>query len=243
MNNECKEYIDFTNNIYGILKDKISKNDYPRNFRIDDKISYNGNGKDYNLCGESDVFGNISLYMNNILRRAYDDNLRKTLILEVIIHELMHINQLIDFTNLNDWYYNSIVEYGCTNKTFQFVEENKDYLSMLIGGEIVESVFSSKVQHQLPNFYVQKTLFDAYNEKLKFIFKNDDMILKVLLHDNVGITYNGQKLPIKLYGSFSNFLIQFNNIIYDYYISHNNYKYSVSIDDSYNKYTLINLLY
>lgn len=120
-----KNRIDFIINVYNLVKGKINITKNPAECRLimgDKELAYiDSNG----------------VFCLNILKLKSESDLDKTITLDVICHELSHLDQNVDYTRYNtDIEYNHYIEKTNIDRVYDFILDNKSIIENYLNFDI-----------------------------------------------------------------------------------------------------------
>lgn len=137
--------------------------------------------------GIADVFGRISIRIQDIMNAVVGENMIKNVILDTVIHELFHVEQDIDYTKLgNDPVYTGRIEAMNITAASLFIIRMRSLLENSFRLRLEENLFSNR-----PNAggYQCKSISEAYLQKLLWFTKSADLINKVIEFPDVNFIF------------------------------------------------------
>jgi len=203
-------YKNFAQNVFNRLNGIVNKVNIASDikFSLDDK--YNSYAYNNNCC--------IIIFLNKILHDHVDDERIKPVIIDVIIHELFHIDQVIDRNIYNiDTEYTSMIEKQVIYKTSEFIISNYTDLQNIIGEfEITRfrNIYSNIIK-EIVAPYERITLEKLYIDTIKSWANND---VNINLYNNIIVKYKTidnieYEICIKQNGIYNSDTKKFNSII------------------------------
>jgi len=93
----------------------------------------------------------------------YDEQCVKSCIVETVIHELFHCDQIIDYRRYgSDADYTSYIEHSCQVMTYLFMSTNANFINKLLGFEIDPEIYKNcLIYWQVPGvYYARRTYID-----------------------------------------------------------------------------------
>lgn len=192
---------------------------------------------DINRNMESNIFGERSPYINSITIYPYSvwylwshlgDDFVKTIILDTIVHELFHCDQIFSISKYsNDEIYRDNVEGQVVKKTSYFILNNL-WLEESLGFTIDQVYIANRIAiyDDITTLYRKTNAYNVYRDVLYNIIcdKDKHILIRELLDEckTVGIMINEQCFVIKENNTLEQDLYKFNQFMYD-----NMYKYSI----------------
>lgn len=245
-NNNIKEIIDFTNTVFNYYNGKINI--------VNSKAVLDINLIDNNdmVLGFSKLPNIVSINIGAIINLCKSRGLNyKLSIIEIIIHELYHTDQIIDYSKyMNDIMYCTYIENACDLQTYIYMAGNLNEISYLIGYDC--NLYYNNLRKQI-TYYACKNAYyyrRYYNDHLLMCLKNllginAQEILNIINNINnyniIDLRINNEIINIKRYENkiaieeLNARLLNYSTTIYDIYIR-KNYKISET-----EKYVLINV--
>ena len=231
-------YLAFINNAFNTLIPIICKHDRPLGWRIN-LYTRLDNSPISDSYGFLDHAGNlIYLQVDHLLKNADMGNISNENVEDVykvildtlltIIHELFHVNQLIDYSKYNlDKEYTRIIEGSNTYMADKFFCDNAEFLNTLIyGNKSIGTIFKRPLNTRYANiergvfedyaqYYREKTIEESLAQKLRLINFKENFIQKVLQAKNFRMKFSNKDLVIKSNGNYDlNSICQLNKFVY-----------------------------
>lgn len=184
------DYYEFTSKVFNILNGCIN----PLNKAI--KLNFNDS---LNLCGHSFMNGCESIIELNVPRcviKGNDEDSIKTILIDVVTHELSHLDQDIDMALYNsDPVYKDTIEAANSKNNIYFMINFKDWL---------EKTFKFKLAYKCLNLtvltcvypYQIRSIEDIILSRLRVIF-NPTMLQQVDASPNVILSCGLERIIVK----------------------------------------------
>ena len=123
--NNFKETICFIQQVFELCNGRINLTKKPKELRI----IFHSNQTAY--------ISNKGIFYFNITAIQYMNDTSKTMILDIIAHELSHLDQNVDYNRYkNDKEYYKYIESTNIERTYNFIMRNKDSFEKLLGFNI-----------------------------------------------------------------------------------------------------------
>ena len=205
---EISYYTDFAIRVFNLFNGLI--NPLNKAVRLDTTKKDPPCGCSY-MCGcESIISINIELCL---FRVGPNVNTRKTMILDVISHELSHLDQHIDMAKYTvDQKYKDEVEDANAKNNIYFICNYKSWIELQLGFTIDTSILYLDAINSTAE-YVKVTVEELIMSRLSVIFTTPT-INEVIKAKNVILVYALETIEIKLYGEYTYYSIpKLNNFI------------------------------
>ena len=175
-------------NTYKLLNGKVNTIDPYTKLNIDviNEFDPNGSGVAYTT-----PYGYINISIPSIYKFLMDIDLDdrlddiRNLAAEIIIHELTHVDQLIDHNVIT---YNNTyridIEEQCINKSLRYMVDNADYLQAMLGFPIIKSMHLNRIKDTDGHPFLAKIPEFIASFKLELIIGTQ---FKELARDNMNI--------------------------------------------------------
>jgi len=158
-----KELINFTKKVFEYYNNKINT--------INTNISLNiSNNKNINSIAEYRI-DTIHIYLNNIINRYKGINNTKKMIIYTIIHELYHVDQIVDYNKYKDKQYRKYIEDSVEDISKKFIKDNI---------ECIYNTFNIKFNINSKFLQYNYINYKSYNDKIEYI----NYLLNYLYHEN-----------------------------------------------------------
>lgn len=166
-----------------------------------------------NLIALTRPFGSVILFRKNLNEyinkySTYGDNIIKTLLLEVLAHEISHAGQKINYYVISNYSqhnigYNDYIEFiektNIKNSITNLILKNEFELNSALGFIIQHNWLIAKLQcNEINANYISKANYmqECFEQNLCLLFKNDSFKLykNIVLEDGNYIKFNNQYL-------------------------------------------------
>ena len=216
MGRQYRSYEEFIETIFNMLYKYIDTVDCPIS------LSVHHDAAKFKKFGEVDILGNVHIGLARILSEYSTDAVIQNSILETVIHELVHLDQSIDYKLLVRKEYADSIEQICINSTCKFILQNTVPLERELGVLIDTPMFEHKIKGK--TMYSHKSLTEAYKMKLEYVYNSVEIFRVLRNYGFVNISYidnnKAHTFQVKTLNSYNKNLYEFNKIL-NWYVNKN----------------------